>query len=220
MAKSIQSRTEVFDAVSQIIAQNMALPEAVLISPARNCLRLYDLLTDYPQSTTDLFAIYQSRYSEPLDAHRISSLLIAMVRADAPIVRRVERSGFPSKHLSYWHLRKISSYPLLCKSAQSEAIAILAELLRDGMDLLPIKKALAYSAQKALEIYSLLSPEGAHSPVIAEKYEARYTREVSYSLVQNTLHTLARHGAPIVKTHVRSTKPRGGDMLYWSINTR
>jgi len=198
----------------------MALPEAVLISTARNCLRLYDLLTNYPQSTTDLFTIYQSRYSEPLNAHRISSLLIAMVRAGAPIVRRVERSGFPSKHLSYWHLRKISSYPLLCKSAQSEAIAILAELLREGINLLPIKKALAYSTQKALEIYSLLSPEGAHSPVIAEKYEARYTRDVSYSLVQNTLHTLARHGAPIVKTHVRSTKPRGGDMLYWSIDTR
>jgi len=219
MAQSIQSRTEVFSAVSQIIAQNMALPEAVLVPTARNSLRLYNLLTDYAQSTTDLFTIYQSKYSEPLDAHRISSHLIAMQKVGTSIERKVERSGFPSKHLSYWRLGEIS-HPRLCESAQSEPIAIVAELLQDGVDLLPIRKALAYSAQSALEIYSLLSPEPTHSLVIAEKYQAQYSKRISYSLVQNTLQQLARHGAPIVKTQVPSAKLRGGDMLYWSINTK
>ena len=219
MAKSIQSRTAVFSSVSQLIAHNTVLPEAILVPIARNCLRLYSLLTDYPQSTADLFVAYQARYSEPLDAHRISSHLIGTQRAGAPIIRKVERSGFPAKHMSYWHSGKISQ-PLIGNSRYSEPVAVLAELLQDGLDLFPTKSALAYSAQSALEIYSLLSQEAAHSSVIVQQNQQKYHKEISCSLVQNNLHELAKHGAPIVKTHVPSEKLRGRDLLHWSINTK
>ncbi len=97
-----------------------------------------------------------------------------------------------------------------------EPIALVAWLLRSDEPVDSFKEALLPSAQKAINVYNLLTKKPRLTADIHSQYQAKYGK-LSLCYVQIILNELKEAGAPIVKSFKPSTVTHGGDLHYWSL---